>query len=66
MGLRITDMFENMNADQRGAGYISLGNEQYPNLITIFFGIKDRPSRSQAEAIARRMIASDDLQEACA
>lgn len=66
MSIRITDLFEHMQGQFQGSGYISLGNQQYPNLITIYFGMTDRPSRDQAEKIANALIASGHLLEACA
>lgn len=66
MNIRITDLFEHMNGDLKGSGYISLGCDQFPNLITIFFGMADRPNRDKAEEIAKAIAASSQVMGACA
>lgn len=65
MDIRITDILEHANGNLKGSGYISVGNDQFPNLITIFFGMAERPSRDQAKVIAKAIAANGHLMGTC-
>lgn len=66
MTLRITDLYEQMAGQHQGTGYITLGTNQYPSLLTLYFGLQGRPTREEAEVIARRLIAGGSLVEVLA
>lgn len=65
MSMTVTDLFQLMQGDFAGTGYVSVGTAKHPNLIVIYFGMKNQPTRKEAEALANSLVGNKAL-EACA